>query len=116
MENSKKKVFQIVVGVISIVFAILCFVLQPDLYEGSIVSDQYYGGDAYTGIQHAAAATARNVYYLNQNITELSKVIMMAFGFLFIIVGISSIFKGVLTGCNKNKEKVVETNIENPVA
>ena len=110
MENSKKKVLQIVVGVISIIFAVLCFVLQGDFDTGSLVSDKYYGGDAYTGIQQAAAATARNVYYLSKNIESLSKAIMMGFGFLLIVIGLVSIFKGVLIPSNKKKEENIEVN------
>ena len=44
-----------------------------------------YGGDAYTGIQNAAAQTANNVQ-------DLAEIAAMGFGFLLISLGLFMIF------------------------
>lgn len=71
-------VLGIVVGIIAIVLAICVYaakpadagdpvipavptVQMPEMDTGTRTSYSYYGGDAYTGIQQAAADTARNV-------------------------------------------------------
>lgn len=50
----------IISGVLSIIFSFVVKGMPIGLYELS----ETYGGDAYTGIQNAAAQTAVNVYYL----------------------------------------------------
>ncbi len=65
------------VAIISIIFAMICF----DMYDGNYESDIKYGGDAYTGIQNAAAQTANNVMYTNRCIKTIG-------GFAFIIIGL----------------------------
>lgn len=40
----------------------------PDNYSGSSERDKYYGGDAYTGIQQAAAQAANNILALEENL------------------------------------------------
>ncbi len=50
----------IISGVLSIIFSFVVKGMPIGLYELS----KTYGGDAYTGIQNAAAQTAVNVYYL----------------------------------------------------
>ena len=50
----------IISGVLSIIFSFVVKGMPIGLYEFS----ETYGGDAYTGIQNAAAQTAVNVYYL----------------------------------------------------
>ncbi len=49
-----------IIGAISIILSLACF--SKDV--GSSVSKSYYGGDAFTGIQHAGAETGNNVYGL----------------------------------------------------
>ena len=60
----KKPIFPCILGMISgllsIVMGIVCFCMNT----GSGYSFETYGGDAYTGIQHAAAQTARNTAYM----------------------------------------------------
>ena len=47
----------IIVGIISIILAIVCFASDTGDWE----KESTYGGDAYTGIQNAGAVTANNV-------------------------------------------------------
>ena len=65
-------------GLLSIVFGIVCFCLDTGRY----VSYETYGGDAYTGIQHAAAGTGNNV-------EDLAGIVKFGFGALLIVVGIA---------------------------
>ncbi len=62
---------------ISLIFSIICFTL-PD---GTNTPAKQYGGDAYTGIQNAAAATARNVLDLNKTVSTIA-------GLVFIMVAL----------------------------
>ncbi len=43
-------------------------------YYGYYTSYEYYGGDAYTGIQHAAADTSRNVYEFGGSVESLIQI------------------------------------------
>ena len=57
-------------------------------YYGSYVESKYYGGDAYTGIQQAAASTANRVTELGD---EIGKAICSAYswtGLLLMVVGV----------------------------
>lgn len=62
----KKKITFSIIGVVGIILAIVC--LLQDV--GKVAEIQYFGGDAYTGMQHASAYTANNVLAL----TKLVKV------------------------------------------
>ena len=44
-----------------------------DLYTGSYEWDKYYGGDAYSGIQQAAAQAANNVLALEDAINQTNE-------------------------------------------
>ena len=60
----------IAAGLLAIIFAIVAFTSGGSSLSGSTgtyTSYAYYGGDAYTGIQQAAADTARNV----KNLAEI---------------------------------------------
>ena len=66
------KKFWIVCSIVCFLFAILCFfVIDSEVYSGSQASFETYGGDAYTGIQNAAAKTANNVYANSEAIEKL---------------------------------------------
>ena len=74
-------VFGVISGILSILFGLIT--LSQD--TGSWESSSSYGGDAYTGIQNAAAQTANNVQ-------DLAEIVAMGFGFLLITLGLFSIF------------------------
>lgn len=68
---------------IGIVFGIIAIILSftvRDLDNGSYESNKSYGGDAYTGIQNAAAQAANNVQDGND-------IIMAGFGNVLLIMG-----------------------------
>ncbi len=72
--SSTGPVFCIIAGALAILFAILVMTSAGSsagsrvsgLDTGTRTSYSYYGGDAYTGIQQAAADTARNVKALGE--------------------------------------------------
>ena len=91
-ENNSKNLLAtlfIIIAIISFIFAIVCFNMKTEATtQASKEWDEYYGGDAYTGIQHAAAQTANNVMYLDENVRALSECITTIAGFVFIIVSL----------------------------
>ena len=68
-------------GVISIILGIIAACLKTGVKEQAFS----YGGDAYTGIQNAAAQTATNVHYL-------ANIIRFGISSLLIIAGLALIF------------------------
>ena len=74
----------IVVGIVAIVFAVI--IGKADV--GTYVRTEYYGGDAFTGIQHAAA-------YTGENVKDLAEIVRMGFTFLFWIWGLTMIASGI---------------------
>lgn len=77
----------IILGVVSVIWGLTLG------YVGNYESASYYGGDAYTGIQNAAATTANNVDSLGEVVCSGLKGIMIVFGGTLITVGIYSILK-----------------------
>lgn len=71
----------IISGILSIIFGIITFGKDVGYYESSAS----YGGDAYTGIQNAAAQTANNV-------RALSEIVNTGLGFILIAIGLIAIF------------------------
>ena len=65
-------------------------------YSGRYTSYESYGGDAYTGIQNAAADTAVNVNYLGDSISYCIGQAYILGGILIALVGL------YLLGCNLN--------------
>ena len=57
---------------------IVCFCLDTGVYSNT----QTYGGDAYTGIQHAATYTAWNV-------KDLARIVKIGFGSVLLIAGLT---------------------------
>lgn len=72
------KIFGIVLGILSLVLAFVLFDQSVGYTEGSYS----YGGDAYTGIQNAAAQTANNLVYTGE-------LIKLAAGFFLIVQGLA---------------------------
>lgn len=56
--SSVSAILGLVVGALAVILAVVLFVA---VHTGTYTDYRSYGGDAYTGIQHAAADTARNV-------------------------------------------------------
>ena len=83
------------IAALCLIFAIVCFTMDADYARGSTESNSSYGGDAYTGIQNAAAQTATNVYYLNKNLSNFATCVVTMGGFFFVIVALGFGLVGV---------------------
>ena len=66
------------IGIIAIILGFVCFSKDT----GSYIENLAYGGDAYTGIQNAAAGTGRNVHYL-------AEIVAFGFGSVDLIAGLA---------------------------
>lgn len=98
LKFNKKNLFSYIclaIALVSLIFAIVCFCTDTSYAFGSRESNATYGGDAYTGIQNAAAQTATNVYYLNKNIELLTSSVVLISGFFFLLVALCFTLTGV---------------------
>ncbi len=94
-----------------IVIAIVSFVFAnkvDDMRIGEYVSSSTYGGDAYTGIQNAAADTGSNVYKGNQIIQKGFKYIFILSGFGFLVVGLTPTLSEGNVPAKRRSEKVFD--------
>lgn len=102
-----KKIFSVLLlltGVLSIILSFYTFNASMGGYESNIT----YGGDAYTGIQNAAAQTANNI-------RNLTGVLADGLGSILLIGGLSLIFSSLIMlfgGANRPPKK--ETVINYP--
>lgn len=85
----------IAIGIMAIICAMLCFILNSKFDYGYYIDWQKYGGDAYTGIQNAAAATANQVDRLNKNVETLANCIKSGLGFVLLISGLLILLHGI---------------------
>lgn len=93
-----KKIFGIgitLVGILAIIFAVICWGVYVDFTDGNYMLKETYGGDAYTGIQNAAAQTANNIIYLNTNLGIATRQFCTCMGYLLCIVGALLLIVGV---------------------
>ena len=84
MNKTLLKIFGIILGIIAIIMAFIILDQNIGYYEGS----SSYGGDAYTGIQNAAAQTANNVMYVGE-------MIQLALGFQMLITGLTMLLGSI---------------------
>ena len=85
----------IVAGLIAIAFAIVTICQDVNYVVGSYTWYETYGGDAYTGIQNAAADTATNVYYLNHNLEDFAVMFKLSTFATLLVAGFVSIGYGI---------------------
>ena len=77
-------ILMIVIGICSVILSFVCFGKETGDTERNIS----YGGDAYTGIQNAAAQTANNVKYTNE-------ILKFGFGSVLLTAGIVIVSCGI---------------------
>lgn len=117
--NSKKilAIMLFVIAAVSIVFAILCF---SEHGYSSWCSYESYGGDAYTGIQNAAADTANNISDLQYDLVYISGYAFILVGLVFALLGVYNILaskddekaEAACKASSKNQAQLL-SNIEN---
>ncbi len=85
--NAFKKVMNIIFSIAGIIGGVMSIIWGYGLQNrpvGSSEANNMYGGDAYTGIQNAAAQTANNVQ-------KLGYIMRDGLGYLLIAIGIIAI-------------------------
>lgn len=92
---TKRSPFLIVVGILAIILAFVCFTKDV----GNVTVGYSYGGDAYTGIQNAAAQTANNVLYL-------AEIVRLGFGSVLLILGLGMVAIGARANVD-NADKAI---------
>ena len=91
MNKKLLKIFGIILGAVTILLAILVFTHDVGYYESNLS----YGGDAYTGIQNAAAQTSNNVKYVGE-------MLRFALGSQMLVAGLAMVLGSL---CIRVKEK-----------
>lgn len=79
-------ILYVLVGVVAIISAALLF--NKTFCFVQFTEYRYYGGDAYTGIQHAAKD-------VSDNVRALTDICSAGFGFIVLFIGLLSIIKGM---------------------
>ncbi len=92
----------VILGVVSIIFGAMS--LSEGYYTGGeYISHKSYGGDAYTGIQNAAADAGNNALDVERAVNSNSYAISEGIGYILIVMGGSTILKG-FSLASENKE------------
>jgi len=94
-----------VFGALLLAFSLIAFIASMsmfDSYTGGYESNERYGGDAYTGIQNAAAQTANNV-------ERLSTIVSEGFGWLFLLSSFTMFACGLYQVVRKDTPVRVKT-------
>ncbi len=103
MNKKLLKVFGIILGLVTIVLAISVFSQSVGYSEGSYS----YGGDAYTGIQNAAAQTANNVKYVGQ-------MIRFALGSHMLVLGLAMLLGSLCIRTKKEAPAAMQAPVAAP--
>lgn len=96
-----KKFFTVLLlatGILSISLSVYSF----NSLTGTYMNRKEYGGDAYTGIQNAAAQTANNV-------NEMAEMMSFSFGSILLVGGLTLIF----SSCNMLISYTQQSSTEN---
>lgn len=86
------KILLLAMGVLALILALVVFSMDIGYFESSYT----YGGDAYTGIQNAAAQTANNV-------KDLASIVQTGFASVLMVMGGTMISFGVCIDTKKKK-------------
>ncbi|MBR6174914.1 MAG: hypothetical protein IKQ52_04935 [Bacteroidales bacterium] len=95
MAQKIRAIVLVIVGVVSLGLSIKCFTTDDLGYE----SRSMYGGDAYTGIQNAAATTSKNV-------RDLAGIVQFGFGSILLVMGLTLVGFGLTTPMGATQEKI----------
>ena len=94
MVQKFRSVILIVIGIVAMGLSIKCFKIDELDYAFRSV----YGGEAYTGIQNAAAITSKNV-------KELASIVQFGFGSVLLVMGLTLVGVGLTTPMRIRQEK-----------
>lgn len=109
------KILKLIRSIAFIAIAIVAFTFAnkiDDMGNGDYVSSSRYGGDAYTGIQNAAAETGCNVYKGSQIVQKGFKYTFILVGLGFMAIGLTPIFPNSNNRLQNSAEIIVESEKE----
>ncbi len=87
--KSPKEKFLTLAALAFIILGVIAFIMGSNLtYYGSYESTEKYGGDAYTGMQNAAAKTANNVNSLAETYRDSYSMFMTFLGITMVTSGV----------------------------
>lgn len=103
MVQKLRSIVLIIIGIVAIGLSIKCFKIDDLSYE----SRSMYGGDAFTGIQNAAAITSKNV-------KELAGIVQFGFGSVLLVMGLTLVGVGLTTPMKsrQNNSETIPVTVE----
>lgn len=108
-----ENIFKLIRSIIFIGISIYGFNASNNMFfYGEKVRDTAYGGDAYTGIQNAAAATARNINMLGDLISKAASSFFIIVGIILIAIGIIGLIEAIVNIKHLNNSKYELNKIE----
>jgi len=99
MVQKLRSIVLMVIGIVAIGLSIKCYTIDEMNYE----SKSMYGGDAFTGIQNAAAATSKNV-------KELAEIVQFGFGSVLLVMGLTLVGVGLTTPLGSQIGKIEQVS------
>ena len=85
-ENIVAPILYLSIAGIALIFAIICFSMKTDYPYWVYSINEYYNGDAYTGIQNVGFDISQNVRELGNVVRDFSKISTSCSGFILLIV------------------------------
>ena len=118
MEKETKSKILCVVTVVFIVLGLIMSIMgiaSTFTCDDYRTSYEYYGGDAYTGIQQAAADTSKNLCEIGNMLENFFNVTYIFVGILLVTVGTYMLIKNLPeknVDVNKNKEEYISEQVK----
>ncbi len=113
----KNTIFKIIRSTVFIVMGVISLIGCFNIYfDGWYSSHETYGGDAYTGIQNAAADAADNIIELGRLLQNSMKFIFAIAAVFFIAFGVLGIIEVIMArkrSDGKYVTQIIETDPEN---
>lgn len=101
-----KYTFKLIKSIVFICISIYGFNVSSNTYfHGEQVRDISYGGDAYTGIQNAAATAARNIDELGDFMAEAMSSFFIIGSLILIAIGIIGVIEAAVNIKRLNNSK-----------
>ena len=112
--KTKSTVIKIICSILISILGILMVIhgiVSVTWYVGDWTAYEYYGGDAYTGIQHATAAAANNVDEIGDYLQTFCNISYCYAGIFLIIIGIYLLACSISTLPEKKKDSSIITKL-----
>ena len=108
-ENKVVPILYFSIAGLAFIFSIICFTMSTDLPWWSYSFNEYYGGDAYTGIQNVGVDISDNVIEVGYLLRDFAGMSTTSVGFILMIVACVLVTLGIKGILPVKYEKVEET-------